>query len=166
MKQYFPLTFFLFLLVSCDKNSDNNIRKEVLSIAENYVTGNLNDTTKIILDNGTIIIGDDQKTYVIDPEKIFIGFIDQDKKEDAIISLLPYQGNIEVTTEHLFIINTSGQLILIRALETDMRILDIKDGTITAEIPEHTRNSPLFDCASCWEVVEYRFVNGELVWVE
>ena len=166
MKQYFLLVILTLFLTACDQNSENMIRKEVLSIAEDYVTGNLSDTTKITLDNGTMIIGDDQKTYVIDPEKIFIGFIDSDTKKDAIISLLPYRGNIEVTTEHLFIINTSGRLLLIRTLESDMKILEIKDGVITAEIPEYSRNSPLFDCPSCWEVVNYRFINGELRKIE
>ena len=169
MKQYFllvSLTIILLFLVSCDKNSENNIRNEVFSIAENYVSGNLSDTTKITMDNGTMIIGDDQKTYVIDPEKIFIGLIDPDTKQDAIVSLIRYQGNIEVTTEHLFIIHTSGRLMLIRSLESDMRILDIEDGIITTEIPEHSRNSPLFNCPSCWEVVNYRFINGELSKIE
>lgn len=166
MKQYFLLVILAVFLAACNQNSESKIRKEVLSIAENYVTGNLSDTTKISLDNGILIIGDDQKSYVIDPEKIFIGFIDQDIKEDAIISLLHYKGNIEVTTEHLFIINTSGRLLLIRTLESDMKILEIKNGVITAEIPEYSRNSPLFDCPSCWEVVKYRFINGDLVRIE
>jgi hypothetical protein len=162
MRLYFFLVILLLLPVSCDNNTENKIRKEVLAIAEEYVTGNLNDTTKKVMDNGIMIIGDDQKMYVIDPANIFTGRMDSDKEEDAIISLFPFQRNIQVTTEHLVIINISGRLTLIRTLESDMKILSIDEGVITAEVPEHSRNSPLFDCPSCQEVVRYRFVNGEL----
>ncbi len=161
MRLYFIVILILFL-ASCDNNTENKIRKEILAIAEEYVTGNLNDTTKKVMDNGIMIIGDDQKMYVIDPGNIFTGRIDSDNEEGAIISLFPFQRNIQVTTEHLVITNISGKLTLIRALESDMRILNIEDGIITAEIPEHTRNNPLFECPSCWEVVRYRLVNGEL----
>jgi len=162
MRLYFFPVFLLLLLTSCDNNTENKIRKEVLAIAEDYVTGNLSDTTKRVMDNGIMIIGNEQKMYVIDPGNIYAGLINEDKLEDAIISLYPFQGNIEVTTEHLFIMNNSGRLMLIRTLESDMRILSIEDGVITADVPEHSRNSPLFDCPSCQEVVRYRFLNGEL----
>ena len=162
MRLYFFPVILLLFLASCDNNTEDKIRKEVLAIAEEYVTGNLNDTTKKVMDNGIMIIGDEQKMYVIDPGNIFTGLMDSDKEEDAIISLFPFRRNIQVTTEHLVIINISGKLTLIRTLESDMKILGVDDGIITAEIPEHTRNSPLFDCPSCWEVVKYRFVNGEL----
>ncbi len=162
MRLFTFLVILTLFLAACDNNTDKTIRKDVLSIAEDYATGNLNDTTKIVMDNGLMIIGNDSKLYIIDPGNILTGRIDTDKEEDAIISLFPYQRNIQVTTEHLFIINTSGKLTLIRTLESDMKILNIENGIITAEIPEHSRNSPLFDCPSCWEVVKYRFINGEL----
>jgi len=162
MRLYFFLVILLLFLSSCANIKEDNIRKEVLAIAEDYATGNLSDTTKRVMDNGIMIIGNEQKMYVIDPQNIYTGLIDEDKLEDAIISLYPFQGNIEVTTEHLFIMNNSGSLMLIRTLESDMKIIAIEDRIITAEIPEHSRNNPLFSCPSCWEVVKYRFVNGEL----
>jgi len=167
MKQYLYLLIVPIILSGCDMNSDNKNKTGFLSITEEYVSSNLGgDTTKLNLENGIIVLGDEYKTYVIDPEKIFIGYLDQDTKKDAIVSLSIYLGNTEVTSEHLFIINTGGKLTLIRSLESDMRILNIEDGVITAEIPEHSRNSPLFNCPSCWEVVNYRFINGELSKIE
>ena len=146
--------------------SEKKIRKEVLAIAENYATNNLTDAKKTVMEDGIITLGNEQKMYVIDPAKVFIGFIDKDSCQDAIVSLFPYQGNYEVTTEHLLIIQTDGKFMLIRALESDMRVLNIKDGVITAEIPEHLRNSPLFNCPSCWEVVKFQFREGDLVRME
>lgn len=172
--------FFLIIITSVfiyacsrhsgiDRNYDRHerkVRKEVLKIAETYATGNLSDAKKRVLENGLITFGNDQKTYVIDPAKIFFGQIDADTIADVIVSMYPFQGNFEVTTEHLIIINSNGRLMLIRALESDMKIISVKDGIITAEIPEHSRNSPLFNCPSCWEVVKYRFINGELTMME
>jgi hypothetical protein len=63
-------------------------------------------------------------------------------------------------------IEKDGKLMLVRVMESDMRVLTIKDGIITADVPEHSRNNPLFDCSSCWEVVRYRFRNGDLVKIE
>jgi hypothetical protein len=47
-----------------------------------------------------------------------------------------------------------------------MRIISLKDMIITADVPEHSRNTPLFNCPSCWEVVKYQFKMGEFVKVE
>jgi len=172
MRAYLFFVILALFLSACSQNSGNGrnndryekkIRKEVLTIAENYATNNLTDAKKTVMENGITTIGNDQKMYVIDPAKIFFGYIDSDTKNDAIVSLCPYQGQYEITTEHLIIIQTDGRLILIRSLESDMRILGIKDGIITAEVPEYSRNSPLFNCPSCWEVVKFQFIKGELI---
>lgn len=172
-------TSFFLIIVACfisactqnsgtrdNDRSEKRIRKQAISIAETYATTNLSDAKKTKEKNGTITIGNDQKLYVIDPKKIFIGFIDKDSLQDAIISLFPYEDQYEVTTEHLIILQTDGKFKLIRSLESDMRIISLKDGIITAEVPEHSRNTPLFNCPSCWEVVKFRFINGELVRTE
>ena len=175
MSKWFNILIPVVLLVSCtgqsgsSGNSDNytnKMKEEVLKIAEEYAAGNISDSEKQVTEDGLITIGNNEKTYIIDPSKIFIGPVDQDTTGDALITIYPFQGNVEVTSEHLVIINTNGILRLIRALESDMRIISIKDGIITAEIPEHSRNSPLFNCPSCWEVVQYRFINGELIRVD
>lgn len=77
-----------------------------------------------------------------------------------------FENNYEVTTEHLVTINNNGRLMLVRTLESDMRVISVENGIITAEIPEHSRTSPLFNCPSCWEVVKYRFQNGDLVEID
>jgi hypothetical protein len=52
---------------------------------------------------------------------------------------------------------------LASAFESDMRIISLKDRIITADVPEHSRSTPLFDCPSCWEVVKFQYRLGELV---
>ena len=172
MRRFFYLIFLTGLISSCSHNTGDNdnysrsekkIRKDILRIAEKYAAGNIKDSKKEIIENGLITIGNTEKTYVIDPSKMFIGHINKDTINDAIITLYPFQNNYEVTNEHLFIINTDGKLMMVRSLESDIRIISVKDGIITAEVPEHSRNTPLFNCPSCWEVVEYQFINGELI---
>ena len=164
MKPYY-LLLLLLVLCSCSEN-DQRIRKQAIKIAGEYASGNITDAGRKVLENGLITIGNDLKTYVIDTSKIYIGNIDQDSLPDAIISIFPFENNYEVTTEHLIAINNDGKLMLIRTVESDMRIISLVDGIITAEIPEHQRSSPLFNCPSCWEVVRYRFVNGDLIEAE
>ncbi len=170
VRKYFFLLIFPVLFAACTQKQDSadekKIRKKVLAIAENYAFGNLTDAKRTVSKDGITTIGNEQKIYVIDPLKIFIGHIDSDSTNDAIVSLFPFQGNYEVTTEHLIIINTDGKLKLVKSLDSDMRIISIKDGMITAEVPEHSRNTPLFNCPSCWEVVRFQFRQGELVRME
>ena len=165
MRKIFTLLMPALILFSCS-GSQQMIRKQVLEIAGDYALGNLTDGKKKVLENGLITFVSEMKTYVIDTSRIFIGRIDQDTLSDAIISLFPFENNYEVTTEHLVTINNNGRLMLVRTLESDMRVISVEDGIITAEIPEHSRTSPLFNCPSCWEVVKYRFLNGELIKTE
>jgi len=165
MRKIFSLLISALILLSCS-GSQQRIRKQILDIAGEYALGNLTDGKKKVLENGLITFSGEMKTYIIDTSRIFIGQLDDDSLSDAIISLFPFENNYEVTTEHLVTINNNGRLMLVRSLESDMRIISVEDGIITAEIPEHSRNSPLFNCPSCWEVVKYRFINGELVKTE
>lgn len=143
--------------------SENKIKKEAIAIAEKYVSHQLKDAKTTVAKNGVIIISDDQKKFVIDPSKIYLGLIDDDSTTDAIVSLDCFTGQYQTTSEHLILINKDDKITFNRAVESDMRIIEIKDGLITADVPSHSRNSPLFDCKSCREVIKYQFRKGELV---
>ncbi len=181
MKNSVYILLFVFPLFSCsNKNnkaeSENSARKEVMDIAVKYVKDKFKETKETVAANGIITIVDNQlqfvemtdnhTSYIIDPMKIVIGLIDADNKEDAILTINSFKGQYEEMPEHLIFINSDGKLILSRVIETDMKVLGIKDGIITAEVYEHSLNSPLHDCASCKEVVKYRFRQGDLIKVE
>lgn len=163
MKPYCILIFIATLLLSCSQNSDKKIKKQVTAVAEKYILTQLADPEKRVLENGIIMIHDKQKGYVIEPSKIYIGLIDDDPKEDAIVSLSTFQGQFQTVSEQLIILGSEDGLKLASAIESDMRIISLKDRIITADVPEHSRNTPLFNCPSCWEVVKYQYKMGELV---
>lgn len=165
----------LLSLVSCSQNSVSNqnlnaseqkTKRQIIAVAEKYILSQLPDASKTKTKNGLIIIGDTLKKYIVDPSRIYTGLIDDDQKDDAIISIAVIQGQYETMSEQLIILRSGKKFTLSRALESDMKIISIKDRVITADVPEHSRNNPLFNCPSCWEVVKFRFDKGELRKIE
>lgn len=175
MKLFCILIFISGLLLACSQNSgtdtvngsvERRIRKQVTAVAEKYIVSQIANPEKKVLENGIIMIHDEQKGYVIEPSKIYTGLIDEDSKVDAIVSLAAFQGQYQKVSEQLIILKTGKNYKLVSTLESDMIIISIKDRIITADVPEHSRDNPLFDCPSCREVVNYRFNLGELERVE
>lgn len=166
MKPYYILIILAGLLPGCSQNSGQKIKKQVTAVAEKYTMTQLAEPEKRVLENGIIMIHDKQKGYIIEPSKIYTGLIDDDSKEDAIVTLSTFQGQSQTVSEQLIILKTGKNFKLISTLESDMIIISIKDRIITADVPEHSRDNPLFNCPSCREVVKYKFKMGELVKVE
>ena len=92
---------------------------------------------------GLVTIKDENRRFIIDPSSVFTGNIDDDNGKDAVITVISYEGNYLGVIEHLIIININGSLIIQKSIESDMRILGLKNGLITAEVPECTPEVPL-----------------------
>lgn len=172
--KYFYI-LLLILLSACSQNTGPNntgnpaekkIRKQIIAVAEKYINSQLPDSKVTISKNGMISTGNEQKRYIIEPSKVFTGLIDSDQNPDAIVSLEVFQGQDQVVSEQLVILASDDNMMLASAIESDMKIISIKDMVITADVPEHSRNTPLFNCPSCWEVVKFQFKMGELVRME
>jgi hypothetical protein len=173
------INIFLFaLLLSCtNKNSKtgpgSQLHNEVMEFAVRYASSKFRESKQTVSNDGIVTITDNQINYImtttnqvkyiVDPAKIVIGLIDDDAIEDAIITIFSFRGQYEEVPETLILIKTDGKFVLSRAVESDMKVLGIKDRLITAEILTRSRNSPLRDCNSCKEVVKYRFKTGDLV---
>jgi hypothetical protein len=172
MRICFLLSILAVLIFACSQEPGivrkegfrgKKIIKEALVIAENYAIDQLEDPGKRIVNEGTVIIEDNQRRFVIEQNNIFTGLIDTDRHTDAIVTLENYRGAWQSVTEHLLLIRKGNELVLTSVIESDMKILGIKNGAITAEVPTHPRNSPLFDCPSCREVINYQFREGALI---
>ena len=166
MKPYYILFFLAVILQGCSKHSDQKIRKQVTAVAEEHIMNQLTDPVKTVSDNGIITISDEQKKYIIEPSRIFTGFVDDDQKKDATVSVFTFQGQYQTVSEQLIILKTGKEFRLSAAIESDMWIISLENRIITADVPEHSRNTPLFNCESCWEVVKFQFRMGELIKVD
>lgn len=158
--------FMISVVVACSNSSGSKKVNAVMQIAEEYVSGQLKSPVREISDNGVVIIEEGTKKFYVDPASIFTGTIDNDHKEDAIITVVSYNNGYLGLIEHLILVNTDGKLLMQRSIESDMKILGLKDGIITAELPTHPRTSPLYNCSECREVVRYIYRYGELVKTE
>jgi hypothetical protein len=170
MKTYYLyLAILLTIFTGCSQNSgtgqpdkrqEKKIRKQITAVAEKYIMSQLNDAKKAALKDGTITFSNDKKKYVIEPAKIFTGLIDDDQNIDAIVTLPTFDKQFQTVSEQLVILKVDGKYKLAASFESDMRIISLKDRIITADVPEHSRSTPLFDCPSCWEVVKFQYRMG------
>lgn len=157
------LLISVLIYSSCGQENDKKIREKVIAVAESYSRNQLTNPQKVVLKDGTLMLGDTLKRYFIQPSAVFIGLIDDDDSKDAIVSITSMQRYGGQTNEHLIITKTGGKYILIRSIESNMKILSVKERVITADVPTHAPDNPLYNCSSCREVVKYRFKNGELI---
>ena len=172
MRNLFFLLIPVVFLTTCtqnpgtgriDKTSEKMIRKQVIAIAENYLINQLKEAKKTVEANGIITIGNKEKSYIIDPAGVHTGIIDDDSSEDAIVSIDSYQDQYLVPVYHLILINTNGKFRLFRVIESDMKIMGIKNRVITADIPTRPPSSPLYHCSECRDTVNYQFTGGHLI---
>lgn len=162
-----------FLLLSCNSGSESSSgdpgRKaldRIINVAETYISGQLKNPEKKDLGNGVIEFSDKNRRYILDPSTIRTGLIDDDNEADAIITLYNFQGQFQTVSEQLVLLGSGKKYKLAGSIESDMRIISVENRIITADVPEHTRDTPLFNCPSCWEVVKFQFHQGEFVRTE
>ncbi|MFN8241283.1 MAG: hypothetical protein U0X39_11130 [Bacteroidales bacterium] len=161
-----------FTLVGCmdkaekEQKAEASLKKEAVKIATEYSMGQLSDGKITSGERGTVIVSNDEKRYIIDPVKIFPGIIDDKPGKDIIVTLMSFKGLDIDNVEQLIMVSASGKLMLLSSVESDMRVLAIEKGVITAQVPTHPRNTPLYNCAACQEIINFRFVNGRLEKVE
>jgi hypothetical protein len=180
MKYRFLILLLTSALLSCSQNdkkvTENSIRKEVMDLTVKYAADKFKESKETVAADGVVTVADNQVNfvsksvtqlkYIIDPINIKVGLIDDDTNEDAIITILGMNGQDLQTLEHLIIIKSDGKFILSRVIESNMKVLGIKDRVITAEVSSRSLNNPLRDCHECKEVVKYKFKAGDLVRVE
>jgi hypothetical protein len=137
-----------------------------MNIAINYTRDKLKDAKKKVAEDGTINIGENQIKYIINPANIVTGLIDDDGDKDAIITISSYNGQFLLKIEHLILIRTNGKFKAPKIIEIDMKIIEIKDRKIFAEISKVALDSPNYDCSICKEVIKYKYKNGDLIETE
>lgn len=171
--RFLPAIIFLTIL-SCRhggqpkqvENPAEKIRKEAVAIAEDYAQKQLKEAKITTNVNGYITVEDSLNKFIFDPARIITGFIDSDSLEDAIVTLTSFSGQDINLIEHLILLNTNGKLMLIRSFEADMKILQLKDRVLSVEVHTKPRTSPLYNCAACKAIINYKFRDGDLIKIE
>jgi hypothetical protein len=169
----FLSSVLLVLLYSCSSGSDSSsggldkkTKNRITKVAEAFISGQLKNPEIKDLGNGVMEFSDENRRFILDPSTIRTGPIDDDNEADAIVTLYNFQGQIQTISEQLILLGSGKKYKLAASIESDMRIISIENRIITADVPEHTRDTPLFNCPSCWEVVKFQFRQGELVRTE
>lgn len=158
------LFFLIILMLSCTRSSKTT--EHVIAIAVDYVVKNLKDTQRSVLEDGSVRIVGKQLTYILSPSKIVLGLIDNDKNEDAIITINSFKGKFPVKTENLILLNTERKFSLVKVIDANMKITEIKNHVIYAEISKNPPDSPIADCPVCKEMVKYQLKDGDLVKID
>lgn len=175
MKRSPVLVLLIIFLLSCNSNENNTgsgsgikprVRKQVMGIAVTYARNKFKDTKETVLNDGSVRIGENLITSLVDPSKIVTGLIDNDSDEDAIATITSYRGNFRIMTEHLFLIKENRKFTLVTVIEADMEILQISDRIISAGVPRFPSDSPDYDCNVCKDTVRYQFRDGNFVRAE
>jgi hypothetical protein len=181
MKKNFLPFILISLIISCSHSGNTTkdeitIRKDVIESAIKYARSKYTVSKETTEKDGVIIVSDDQTNfvvantnkakYIIDPSKISTGLINDDSDEDAIVNVISVSTTNMETPENLIFIKTDGKFMLSSVIESNMRVLGIKDRIITAEVSSRSLNNPLRDCHECKEVVHYKFKEGALIRVD
>lgn len=173
MKQKSLIVLIISALLSgysCMEKKDSEkkeiIMRRAIAAAENHIYKHLADAEKTVSDENAFIYRKDQNSYVLRPENIFTGTIISGRKDDAIISLEKYFDDHQLTSELLIIVHSGDTFSVERVFESDMKIIEIDDSVIIADVPEHSRNSPLFNCSGCREIVRFVYRDGDLRRIE
>jgi hypothetical protein len=153
----------IILAIACSGSKKTaRIKQNLLDVAVGYASAQLNNPEMRTLNDSTVMVGDTSRRYFIQPSQIFAGLINEDDKTDGIVTVTSMVKTGGVTVEHLIILNVNDKYLMIRSVESEMKILSVKDRVITAQVATHPPTNPLHNCPVCVEVVRYRFVNGDL----
>jgi len=168
-------SILLFLIILCglascnnynrdlkEDPSDKKIRKLALAIAEDYSMKQNKDLTRTVDEQGIINLAGKGVLYQIDPSKIVLGEINGDSFKDAIVPLIIFREPSNPMMAHLVLINRNRKLINIKVMDNVLKIIEIKDKIIYAEVSTVTPDSPLFGCEMCREVIKYQLKGDTL----
>ena len=146
------------MLISCSRRNDSG--NDIMDIATIFAIQELDSATTFTDPNGVVSIGDSLIRYVIDPKQIFEGALTDRNARNILITVDSLHDPYLVPAYHLVLNNEMETVAIIRS---DMRVLAIENGLITAEIPTHAPSSPLYYCDECRDTVKYKLVRGELI---
>jgi len=159
----FLIVLFLFICCSRSVNKPSgSFQTQALSIASEFALTKMDSATVITDDKGIVSIGDALVRYVINPESIYNADIDESPGKEILVTIDSLHDPYLVPAWHLVLKQESKVMKTLWVIRSDMQVLSINNGIISAEIPIYSPSSPLYYCSECRDTVEYQIINGEL----
>jgi hypothetical protein len=162
MKYLHVFSLFLIML-SCndERKVPDSLREKAIQTATQYASAKL-DSSMVATDNGFVSIGDVKVRYVISPENVFYAEIDENPGRDILVTIDSLHDPYLIPAWHIILNKKDRELEIVTVIRSDMRVLEIKNGIISAEIPTHKPDSPLYYCSECRDTVSYQIFKGVL----
>ncbi|HEX2395231.1 MAG TPA: hypothetical protein VHI78_07790 [Bacteroidales bacterium] len=165
MKTTLQLTIFSCLVFSAcqPEKLSTMVKTEIINIATRFSSSKLDSFTVVTDDNGIVKIADEQAVrYIIDPHNIFQDIIDEKAGTDYLVTIDSLHDPYIMPAWHLILTKGRNEMKTVSVIRSDMRVLSVKNGIITAVIPTHKPASPLYYCSECRDTVNYKVINGAL----
>jgi predicted RNA-binding protein (virulence factor B family) len=168
MKNLFYLFLILIVALSCRNNEravsrqDKKITRQAVAAAEDYAKGHISDPVRAVTEQGIIVLSDSISRILIDPSKIVTGDFEGDTLTDAIIPMYFFKGQNQDITINLFLVNNEGNLMTVRALEDNMKVLSVMKRVIYIELPVKSTDIKNPGAQGKTEVIEFVFMADSL----
>ena len=99
--------------------------------------------------------------FTIYPFDVNIGQIDEDSSDDALVTyIVSPEGKIRFK-KHLILLN-KGEFKVVRDFASEMKVMQIANKIVYAEVPKLGSDAPGHDCKVCKENVKYRLAGDSL----
>jgi hypothetical protein len=173
MKTVIYTTFFLFIMMlsSCNGKKENAMssakphalitKAEVTQVVKNYFKQKFKNP--IISENeGLVRIQGDMEISIFKQDRIFIGKLDNDETQDAVVTYGYQKTGSMAYDRHLILLNADS-LRVVHDFAAAMKIEEIASKRVIAladTTPEEFNVAP---CPSCQVLIQFKLVGDSLV---
>jgi hypothetical protein len=173
MKTTIYSVFFLFLMMlsSCNGKKDNAMssskphvkitKDEVTRVVKNYFKQKFKEP--IISENeGLVRIQGDLEISIFKQDRIFIGKLDNDETEDAVVTYGYQKTGSMAYDRHLILLNTDS-LRIVNDFPAVMKIQEIASKRVIAETDTSPKELNAGPCPSCVVLIKLKLQGDSLV---
>jgi hypothetical protein len=173
MKTVIYSTFFLVLILlsSCNGKKNNEMssakphikitKAEVTQVVKNYFKQKFKEP--IISETESLVrIQGNMEISIFKQDRIFIGKLDNDETEDAVVTYGYQKTGSMAYDRHLILLNKDS-LRVVTDFPAVMKILEISSRRVIAEIDTTPKVFNVSPCPSCLELIKLKLQGDSLV---
>jgi hypothetical protein len=163
---------FLIILSSCkfQRSEDIKLQSSGVENTLRYVKNMLGIKYKshqIEEDQlGNVYVRFESTVAVIKKADVFLGKLNDDELQDAVVSYVVVKGNILLSTNHLILLAKNDSFQLCKEIRKEMKVQKIENKILFTEQSKITYDSPNYGCQSCKFIVKYKLEGDTLIAVK